>query len=728
MTVTNTTDRQYHDGNGVSIAFPTGFVFFDKSTVVVFVGGFQQVEGVNYTITGGDGDSGTVTFTSAPPAGVKNVFFQRIEPYTQSSDFLAGGSFPAEVADRVHDRTVIQIQQVAAGLANAVRAADSHTATSWDGQLGDPGDINNWGKALALKSDGTGIQYLDVTAGGDIEVLTTLGDMVIMIGVPTRLPKGPARARLTMNLVGAVPNWSNPSVYEANDYGIPATGLDDVTGALQAILDQIRIAGGGTLVLSSNGTYLITESLVIGSNTRILGNGATIKAHPDFTGTNLNANGFLIKNYNHGFRDIPTTITELTDHDIAIEGVFFSYNGHVVDGGGAHCINLRYVNRAWVINCTAEGHPTINDLGNLVGYLACQDTVTFGCHVLNSRVGIDHWDGAGNAFVTNCTVRNTLGRADQGIQFTGTGSFGENRTSAICVVTGCTVIGIRNTVSGFASGIIFNANDPDSSVNHGRSIGNYLQDCDNGVIFSGSGGNGLSLGDTFNFVTKQPIMLQTANGHSPNHVKIIDPFFVDCNAVVGLIKFGGFGHIIKGVKTGNTGAATYPYLAHMTSDANACSVHIDSAANGTSGRVLNDAGDNCRVLGESVAYTPVLAFGGAGVGLTYTTQAATYTINGDILHARGRIQVDQRGISTGVVTLSLPLAATQQLVSGLVMIRFIGAAGLTGAPVGVIASGGIVATLQQHGATGATSLTEANIPNGCTVDFSMTYKIPLLVV
>ena len=55
---------------------------------------------------------------------------------------------------------------------------------------------------------------------------------------------------------------------------------------------------------------------------------------------------------------------------------------------------------------------------------------------------------------------------------------------------------------------------------------------------------------------------------------------------------------------------------------------------------------------EEGTWTPVIAFGGASVGITYTTQEGTYTRLGNRVLFQGRIVLSSLGSSTGTVTIT----------------------------------------------------------------------------
>ena len=79
--------------------FAVPFEFFDNNDFVVYVDGVAKAEGLDYTIIGGDGSTGTITFVTATPpdvqqvtgaAGGTEVTIARHMPIERTTDFLAG--------------------------------------------------------------------------------------------------------------------------------------------------------------------------------------------------------------------------------------------------------------------------------------------------------------------------------------------------------------------------------------------------------------------------------------------------------------------------------------------------------------------------------------------------------------------------------------------------------------------------------------------------------------
>ena len=328
----------------------------------------------------------------------------------------------------------------------------------------------------------------------------------------------------------------------------------------------------------------------------------------------------------------------------------------------------------------------------------------------------------------NCRAENEAAFAGaQGIQFTGTGTFFENRTSSDFVVEACTVKGIRN--AGAASGIISNANDADSATYSFRSSLNIIEDCDLGLVFDGEGGRHFSSNDTLKSVTKCVILIKTANSDSPDDCQVHNPLLIDCDddGNSALIQIAGTNHIVKGVKIVNTGSVLYTRIAYFDGTASNCLVEIVDGADGTTARILN-GGTNCRVIDrfrryEEGTYTPVVQFGGLSTGITFSTQEGLYTRNGDTVFVTGYIVMTNKGSATGAARITLPVngAVTTQPGGGS-MPYAANFSGLTSPITLRLNTGASTAVLSDYGATGSADVDDTNFANSSAFTFELTYK------
>ena len=92
MTISTTYAPVQYTGNAVTTAFPFPYTFFDDTDLLVSLDGVLQASG--YSVTGGSGASGTMTFSSAPASGVI-VTIELSIPYTQLDDYVENQAFPA---------------------------------------------------------------------------------------------------------------------------------------------------------------------------------------------------------------------------------------------------------------------------------------------------------------------------------------------------------------------------------------------------------------------------------------------------------------------------------------------------------------------------------------------------------------------------------------------------------------------------------------------------------
>jgi hypothetical protein len=135
MTVSSTLDRKTYTGDGLTVAFATSpMVFFDETDLLVYVittaTGAAELQSLttDYTVSGGDGSTGTVTMLTAPSAAQK-LLIKRVVPYIQATDHVNNDASDAEVLEDVHDKVVMGLQQLAADKAYALRIPDAETPT-----------------------------------------------------------------------------------------------------------------------------------------------------------------------------------------------------------------------------------------------------------------------------------------------------------------------------------------------------------------------------------------------------------------------------------------------------------------------------------------------------------------------------------------------------------------------------------------------------------------------
>lgn len=130
-----------------------------------------------------------------------------------------------------------------------------------------------------------------------------------------------------------------------------------------------------------------------------------------------------------------------------------------------------------------------------------------------------------------------------------------------------------------------------------------------------------------------------------------------------------------------------------------------------------------RIIGavaSSGSWTPVLAFGGASVGITYGTQTGTWTRTGNAVTVEMRVTLTANGSSTGNATITgLPFTAAAN--PPCIIDCATGMVGLTGTPLAAVST--TTLNLLQTTATGRAPLTEAEISDTADMRLALTYRI-----
>ena len=117
-------------------------------------------------------------------------------------------------------------------------------------------------------------------------------------------------------------------------------------------------------------------------------------------------------------------------------------------------------------------------------------------------------------------------------------------------------------------------------------------------------------------------------------------------------------------------------------------------------------------------WTPALSFGSASVGITYTTQTGTWTINGNLVTLNGYILLSSKGTSTGTAQITLPFNVATAYGDALIPQYFANFSGFTGAPSVWVGTSSILLLTP----TGS-FLTDANFGNATAIKFSGTYQL-----
>ena len=125
---------------------------------------------------------------------------------------------------------------------------------------------------------------------------------------------------------------------------------------------------------------------------------------------------------------------------------------------------------------------------------------------------------------------------------------------------------------------------------------------------------------------------------------------------------------------------------------------------------------------EQGTFTPTIAFGGASVGITYTTQLGRYERIGRSVFITGSVVLSNKGSSTGVATIEgLPFASGMLSAANVVGVS--GFTSLTAGTDGLFSAGTTNILVRLPGTTGSTSVTNTNFSNTSAIYFAGNYSI-----
>lgn len=114
MTIASETVSVSYNGNGVTTAFSVTFPFFEIVVEAITSGVVTtQSVGTHYTVTGGNGSTGTVTMLAAPASGTV-LRIRRVTSRLQDTDYVENDPFPAETHEMTIDRAHMILIEFAA--------------------------------------------------------------------------------------------------------------------------------------------------------------------------------------------------------------------------------------------------------------------------------------------------------------------------------------------------------------------------------------------------------------------------------------------------------------------------------------------------------------------------------------------------------------------------------------------------------------------------------------
>lgn len=131
---------------------------------------------------------------------------------------------------------------------------------------------------------------------------------------------------------------------------------------------------------------------------------------------------------------------------------------------------------------------------------------------------------------------------------------------------------------------------------------------------------------------------------------------------------------------------------------------------------------NTVALDTSGSFSPVLAFGGASVGITYGTQTAEWVRVGERVDVWINIVLTSKGSSTGSATITgLPFTAASTAIGAFQMNS--GAASVTTMTTANVVAAGTTVSLQRFAAGSVSNLVDTDLTNTSVIRVTISYRI-----
>tara|TARA_X000001382_G_scaffold14966_1_gene9608 strand:+ start:2771 stop:3469 length:699 start_codon:yes stop_codon:yes gene_type:complete len=204
MTISGVTNTVSYTGNGSTTAFAVTFPFFGTGSTAelevierTIATGAESTKtySTHYTVTGGEGSTGTVTAGSAP-ADTVQWHIRRKTTQTQTTDYVENDEFPANSHETALDRLTMIAQEQKTDIDSAFKYPDTYTGgasnlvpepsasklLSWNS---DADALENVSGRVLSASVSTSTLSVGSSATATVSFTASTGALAFALGIPT---------------------------------------------------------------------------------------------------------------------------------------------------------------------------------------------------------------------------------------------------------------------------------------------------------------------------------------------------------------------------------------------------------------------------------------------------------------------------------------------------------------------------------------------------------------
>lgn len=262
MTLGTTETVERYNGDGTTTLFNVTFEFHAVTDLEVIVvtkaTGAESLKslGGDYSVSDGDGGTGTVTMNVAPTA-LERLVIRRISPDTQPDDLIDGGALAAEPLERRLDIITARLQELETDIARSLKVAKGSQAPESGLTLNLTGGMGN---NLAVASDESGIILASAVAPDDA-VLSAKGEELVGLADEPAMRTFLGLTTAATTALGTSGN-SIPLLNGANTHSGANTFAADATFNSDLLVGARFVLQSETLAIDTNGQLAPTKSNV----------------------------------------------------------------------------------------------------------------------------------------------------------------------------------------------------------------------------------------------------------------------------------------------------------------------------------------------------------------------------------------------------------------------------------------------------------------------------------
>ena len=278
-------------------SFAVPFEFFDTTDLKVVVDGTTKTITTHYTVSGGNGSTGTVTMSVTGATGGSTVIIYREIPLSRTTDFPSSGAFPIATLNTELDRTVALFDDRKDRIDRSIRLLDTDDAAT----MTLPTKDNRKGTVLGFNA-----------TTGAVEAGPTIANVSSLSSITSNI-----------DTLGAIASNVTTVANISSDVTTVANISSNVTTVAGISSNITTVAGKASLITSQfvSDMALVTADFVSDLNTitsdvitdmNLLATSANVTAMANL-GTSTNVTNMANLNASGVISNIGTVVTNLSD-------------------------------------------------------------------------------------------------------------------------------------------------------------------------------------------------------------------------------------------------------------------------------------------------------------------------------------------------------------------------------------------------------------------------------